>query len=829
MLLGIALGRSLQRAARSITRRPAIWLLGGLLLAGIAANLTRGLQFHSSYLALLPEGAPEVQELIEAQRHTGGTSELVIAIGGDPERRLAYARRAVAKLRQSPWVQWAQLELPVEFLEQRRLLLLSLEQLREIHQTVKEAVSREKARANPLFVDLEDEETREAKDPLHALKQLEQRYAAPMEGIKRLHQSRDGQYLFLMVKPRTASSQLDQGRGALAQLQQVMEEARLPGDDLPVRYAGSLVNNQMENQRMSRDLALASVLALVLTVALITAATRKWLASLIVGLPLVAGLLTTLAFATLTVGHLNLVSGFLVAALVGLGIDFGVHLYLAFLDELAQQEGSGGGANKAEASEAMQRAMGKTFGACLTSAATTSVAFLALSLSSFRGFSEYGLIAGGGVLLTFGVTFVTLPPLALLLTRQGRARPGIALSTPALSGRLRNLRPLSRGLAWAMLAAGLGFALFSAWNLDQVRFYNNFRALKGRAPEQAFGEYVEQELGSSLSPAALMVDGFEQLRRAVEVIRLRRDKQGRPLISRMVSLSDLVPQQVAEKQAVLDGLRKELETLLIRVKSPADAHKVRRLMRLCDARPWTSEEVPDAFRRRLVGMAGSGSVHKHLLLLWPAEHLVDDGAIARWAVELHKVRAELANAGITPLLLDENLIAARVLQIIRAEGPRVLALSGLAVLLVLLLDFRRLDRLALVGGSVALGLVGMLGTMVLFDLQINLFNAVVLPTVLGVGIDNAVHIQHAYARLGRGSVPRVVATSGRAALLSSATTGIGFGAAITAHHLGIQQMGLLAVLGIGCTFAATTVIFPAALRVLEGRGLLKYGPSLSSD
>jgi len=122
-----------------------------------------------------------------------------------------------------------------------------------------------------------------------------------------------------------------------------------------------------------------------------------------------------------------------------------------------------------------------------------------------------------------------------------------------------------------------------------------------------------------------------------------------------------------------------------------------------------------------------------------------------------------------------------------------------------------------------------LGAMVLFDLQINLFNAVVLPTVLGVGIDNAVHIQHAYCRLGRGSVPRVVATSGRAALLSSATTGIGFGAAITAHHLGIQQMGLLAVLGIGCTFAATTVIFPAALRVLEGRGLRKYGPSLSLD
>jgi len=223
--------------------------------------------------------------------------------------------------------------------------------------------------------------------------------------------------------------------------------------------------------------------------------------------------------------------------------------------------------------------------------------------------------------------------------------------------------------------------------------------------------------------------------------------------------------------------------------------------------------VPEAFRRRLVAASGS----KHFLLAWPGSELYEDSEIQRWANELEAIRADLSEAGISVLVLDENRIAARVLGLIRNQGPRVLMLSGLAVLLVLLLDFRRLDRVALVGGTVACGLVAMMGAMVLLDLSLNLFNVVVLPSVLGIGIDNAVHIQHAYRREGAGSVSRVVATTGRAALLSSVTTAVGFGAAIIAHHAGVQQMGILALVGIGCTFVASTVLFPSLLRVLEDR------------
>ena len=806
----------IRRGARLVTHHPLRALLLALALAGAGAALAAELKLKSSYTALLPQGSPMVRELEQARRHAGGTAELVIAIdrGDDPARGLALARRVVKRLERSPAVRWARAELPTEFFSEGRLWLLPAGQLRDLRQGVGQVVARRKARANPMFVDLEqdDEQAAPAADPLADLRRLERRHAAAAPRGELV--TSDGRYQLVVVKPRASAAELAQGQRTLATIQREVQAAQQPGQQLKVRYAGSLVASQQENKRISRDLSLASLLALVLTVGLITITTRRLSAVLVIGLPLVAGLCATLGAASLLFGQLNLVSGFLVAALVGLGIDFGIHLYLRFLDRLPAG---------ASPRQAMTQAVEQTFGPCLTSALTTAVAFLALAASSFRGFSEYGLIAGVGVLLTLAVTFIALPPLGLLLTR-GRAvgRAG--------QRRLRRARRLARPLVYAMLACGLGFVALSATRVDQLRFHNNFRALKGDAPELAFAEYIEGELGGSLSPAVIMVDDFQQLRRAHQLVQRRMEANTPPsAVGRVLSLASLVPDQVPLRRALLDGLRADLRLVLRQAElSEQDRRKVRQLVRLTSTRPWAAEQVPVAFRQRLVGLDQPGGA-KHFLLAWPAEQLYEDRAIERWAGELEAIRGELSAVGVSALVLDENRLAARVLQLIRAEGPRVLLLSALGVLAVLLLDFRRLDRVALVGGSVVCGLVAMLGAMVLWDVQLNLFNVVVLPSVLGIGIDNAVHLQHARARLGRGSIVRVVSTAGRAALLSSMTTAMGFGAAIIAHHGGVRQMGVLALLGIGCTFVATTVLFPVLVQALDSfprpRGGLPVQPA----
>ena len=138
------------------------------------------------------------------------------------------------------------------------------------------------------------------------------------------------------------------------------------------------------------------------------------------------------------------------------------------------------------------------------------------------------------------------------------------------------------------------------------------------------------------------------------------------------------------------------------------------------------------------------------------------------------------------------------------------------MVLILVIDFRRLRRVLMVAGTLGVGITWMLGVMHLWGIDVNVFNQAVLATIIGVGIDNVIHIQHRYLEQGRGSVPAVVSTTGAAAFLASATTAIGFGAAVTAHHLGIRSLGWLAIIGLSCTFVASTVFYPALLRLLDG-------------
>ena len=120
------------------------------------------------------------------------------------------------------------------------------------------------------------------------------------------------------------------------------------------------------------------------------------------------GLAYTLAFATLAIGHLNVLTITFVPMLIGLAIDFGVHLITRYEEELRH-----GRTQEA----AMTKAMVFTGQGIFTGALTTAGAFLAMAFTHFRGIQEMGIICGGGLLVCF-VPMMTMLPALLLRGRQ---------------------------------------------------------------------------------------------------------------------------------------------------------------------------------------------------------------------------------------------------------------------------------------------------------------------------------------------------------------------------------------------------------------------------
>src|SRR5208283_5191131 len=171
---------------------------------------------------------------------------------------------------------------------------------------------------------------------------------------------------------------------------------------------GEPVLDYDQMMQSKKDATLASIVSLVLCALIFIYGYNETGRPFKATLCLVVGLAYTLAFAALTIGHLNLLTITFVPMLIGLAIDFGVHLITRYEEELRHGK---------SAEAAITKAMVFTGQGVFTGALTTAGAFLAMYFTNFKGIQEMGLICGGGLLLCF-VPMMTLLPVLLLRGHQ---------------------------------------------------------------------------------------------------------------------------------------------------------------------------------------------------------------------------------------------------------------------------------------------------------------------------------------------------------------------------------------------------------------------------
>jgi len=141
-----------------------------------------------------------------------------------------------------------------------------------------------------------------------------------------------------------------------------------------------------------------------------------------------------------------------------------------------------------------------------------------------------------------------------------------------------------------------------------------------------------------------------------------------------------------------------------------------------------------------------------------------------------------------------------------------------AVFLILIIHFRRIGASLLSLVPVAVSVIWTLGIWHLLDLEINFLNIVVIPIILGIGVHSGLHLVERYREMGYRRLNLVIETTGRGLLLTALTTMLGFGSLALADYRGLQQMGLLTLLGMGTNIIAALVFLPATIRLVE-RGL----------
>lgn len=792
-----------ERFINAALRKPW-WVMGLFTLLGLGGSLLAArLEFRGSFVELLPEGAREVQDLTRVSQKAGGDGYLVLrAQGAAPEKLREYAQELQGRLEKLPQVRYVEHHFDVGFFLRNGLLLLPAEQLHSLYTDLSARVDYEQRLANPLYVDLG------AMPAPPTFEEIEHKYL-PESPVREDLASADGKEVYLFIKPAGTAADLDFARHFVDDAKGVAAEVaqRYPG--VVVDATGNFQSRIEEDAVMRRDLSNAGILSAVLAVALILLATRRVSALAVVGLPVMVGVMLTFAFAQVSIGHLNVVTGFLVAILIGLGIEYGVHLSMRYWEERQHQD----------VHTALSEAVKGTFAGALTSAITNAAAFLVLLLSQFHAFQQFGLLAGMGVMLAVLAAYGMGPALLSIAERirpyRREKAPEEALSSPAPSTAPHSNPREGLGPRWpTFMVAGvalavLAFAGFSAFVAPRLGFETDMRKLKGDSPSSRLDDHITEQLGTPLNPAILLVDDLEQARAVRQIISDVQAKHGADSVFlRSASLVDLLPTDVERREQEISHLKELLSRLPESFRADP---RVKDFEAMLGAKPYGLDQLPIEARRRFEALDGKGM----FLLLFPSVSNYDTRDLHRWAAQLDEVVDGARAKGIDLSVLDSNRIASRIFALVRGDGPFILAAAAVVVFLAIFASLRSLKRALLVAGPLFLGMVCLAGGMYLFDVQLNFINAVVLPNLLAIAVDNSVHLFHRYEEEGPGSLGHVVRHTGLAAVVATLSNAAGYGALLVASHQGLRSIGQIALLGVVCTFLGTTVFFPALLALIE--------------
>jgi len=216
----------------------------------------------------------------------------------------------------------------------------------------------------------------------------------------------------------------------------------------------------------------------------------------------------------------------------------------------------------------------------------------------------------------------------------------------------------------------------------------------------------------------------------------------------------------------------------------------------------TYENLPEEIRDRYANKT-TGNM---LVSIYPKSNIWEERNLRKFYEQTARIDDSITGMPIIMLIF---------IDLIKVKGMEAVLWGLLVIILVLLIDFKSVKYTFIALIPLILGMVWMMGVMYMFGMKLNINNFMALPIIIGIGIDDGVHMLHRYKIEGRNSMDKVTKFTGKAVLLTSLTTIIGFGSVATASHRGLASMGLVLVIGVAACFITSAFLLPAIISLKD--------------
>lgn len=629
-----------------------------------------------------------------------------------------------------------------------------------------------------------------------------------------------------------------------------------------VGLTGMPVIEHEEMATSRHDIELATVISLVLTVILLLVAFRGVFNTIAAMVSLLVAICLSFGFATVAVGHLNILSMVFAIMLIGIGIEYGIQIVLRYQEEYCKG---------AERLDALETGLNRNIWAVVMAAATVAAAFLTFSFTDFKGIAELGVIAAGGIVICVVVSFTVLPAMLVLLARYGK---GAAPRRLNLKERFPWRKTLfGKPKAILMLTAVITVA--SLYPLSRISFDYNLMNMQAKGLESV--EYARKLMLSKENSGYFAVVTASS---ADEAVARTKALERLPTVDHVVSVFSFVPDDQERKLVLLAGLRRELEDVrpgsyeedlrvmelpavfegfrdgVVRLKTRLEEEKkpeaaktaeflktldaffarleqgretnalsllrdfqggmfaelpgkIQLLKESLNASPVTMADVPTELKSRFIGKTG-----KYMLQVAPKEEIFDREPLSAF---IRDVRAVAPDATGEPVMVYESMTILR-------DAYRGAFLYAFAAIVVILLVAFRSVRFAVIGlVPLVVGVLLMVSGMWLSGISFNSANIIVMPLVLGIAVDSGIYIINRYRREDESPEQVIFSSTGIGVLLNTLTIMASFGALMVAHHRGVFSIGAVMSLGMLACQVAFVLVLPAVLELFGKRKAGKNG------
>ncbi len=644
--------------------------------------------------------------------------------------------------------------------------------------------------------------------------------------------SKDHKALLVIAEPRQSAMDYNFAEQVMRWMREhirsITAETELQNSGVRATAAGAYVYAEQEHQLIETNIRRISLISIVGNLLLCLVIYPRIPLLLLSLTPAGLGIVWTTGVASFYPGQVNLISLSFIAILAGLGDDQIVH----FFNRVPQEWAKGGTLN-----DAVLRTFETTGLSVFFCIVTAAIATASLATARFKGLSEFGFILTVGMFMMMFHTLLTVPALLRLWWRVSKPRAPQTITFRLLPFVARKSVDFVGRHTRLVVGLGLGAFLLSLVFLPTIKFEKHFEIAGADNPAVAAQNLLSARFGIEGSPHLLLITGGEQevLGRAEELTDRLDDYQHQGVIKSVFSPSILLPsaRTQRERASSLAGVNfaasaRALEDALREngFRTEPVQPFIDRLRQLGQGSdPLTLETaakfLPSALLNNSIRKTGDGSYVAAISFYGTdpdAVEVVPESVVESWRNQFGR----FVEFSFDKINRD---LQRQVLQ----DSRRAMGWTAAGILLIVYFTFRNLRMSLIVLIPIVFGIVTTFGLLLLVRYRFSFTSITAIPLIIGIGIDNGIHLVRRYQEDERNEILVTAKASGAAIMQSNLTTIIGFGALMTSSFSPLVEMGLVTSLGVALALAGGLFLIPAVILLGERRRTAAQIPTSNSS